>query len=441
MACMQYESALPLFYSWQRVEGVWDRMADSEWRHVSSHGILLRIIAHCRACNPHQCGMFSQAMSVTEPACDGAHGDSETPSLRSMIQGFLPCRDETPPEKKTPTIATSSTEPAGISDIGVASSSSGSRQDVGLKRDRSTFWQWMRVRSSLREISPPPRRKFWTASDLRDYLKQPHVLARGPLRPWLPLHVAPVNKKLKVRAPGASGATGRVCSKGVHKRPADPSSAGAAGIADVNDQRLLPTVTGPVDVADMEVDDTIDFEDSPPADPSSTGAPVLEDVDEDREVVEATVAGTMDAKESVEVGEGGRGRGRVRGRGGSRARGRGSGGRGGDIAVQEELGGGGHRGGGGEGGGGRDRGKGRGGRGGGGRRGRGRGGAERGRGDSGRGGQGVNVQSARFSFIARYMEEHGQDRRAAAQAWLTSVERQQLIDTMGHAEAKRRKLI
>ena len=53
----------------------------------------------------------------------------------------------------------------------------------------------------------------------------------------------------------------------------------------------------------------------------------------------------------------------------------------------------------------------------------------------------MNVQSARTTFIARYMEEHSQDRRTAEQAWLTSAERQQLIDTMGTSEAKRRKLI
>ena len=53
----------------------------------------------------------------------------------------------------------------------------------------------------------------------------------------------------------------------------------------------------------------------------------------------------------------------------------------------------------------------------------------------------MNVQSARVAFIAHRRQEHGDDRCAAAQAWLTSVERQQLIDAMGHAEAKRRKLI
>ena len=53
-----------------------------------------------------------------------------------------------------------------------------------------------------------------------------------------------------------------------------------------------------------------------------------------------------------------------------------------------------------------------------------------------------DVQGARTTFIAQYLEQHADgDRKTAQQAWLASTKRQQLIDAMGHAEAKRRKLI
>ena len=67
------------------------------------------------------------------------------------------------------TIAPRSIAPAGSSDTGVASSSSGSSQDIGLTRDRSVFWQWLRVRSQLCES---PLRTVWTAADLKNYLKK-----------------------------------------------------------------------------------------------------------------------------------------------------------------------------------------------------------------------------------------------------------------------------
>jgi len=54
----------------------------------------------------------------------------------------------------------------------------------------------------------------------------------------------------------------------------------------------------------------------------------------------------------------------------------------------------------------------------------------------------VNVQAARTSFIAQYMEQHTDEgRKIAQQAWMASTERQQLIEAMGESEAKRRKLI
>ena len=339
-------------------------------------------------------------MSDTEPALASADDEEEPPSLRSMIQDFLPSREETPRQEETlpGTTAPDSIAPAGSSDTGAAGSIS--NQDMGLLRDRTMFWMWIRSRKMLRDIppSPPsPQSDCWTAANLRNYLQKQKMIRRKSSRQSRAL---PVKKTPN--------------SKSVNKKGAAPKGKGVPNTADEDP---------PGDPSPPPFD-----KDPPPAQdpPGIAAAAGIERIPERK---------GEDKQEKNDMAEQDEGHCRGGGRGGRRGRGRGRGGRGGDSGEQAELGGrgdgqGGEAEAGEEDGRGRGRGKGRGDRGGG-----------RGRGAGGRGGDVPNVWSARLSFIAHYMEEHNETHRVAAKAWLTSVERQRLIDAMSHAEAKRRRFI
>ena len=119
--------------------------------------------------NPHLRGIASRATSMMSEV----HDEEDVPSLRSMLQDFLPPKGQAEQQKKE------KKEPEDLN--ACATPGCSSQDDPGLLRDRSMFWRWVHERNAVA--------KMWTRETSNDMRRRDSV--RGP-----PLHAAPWRQKM-----------------------------------------------------------------------------------------------------------------------------------------------------------------------------------------------------------------------------------------------------